>query len=331
MKQLGNSEIIVQGVVLGAWAMGGWYWGGTDDNAAISSIHASLDEGICGIDTAPIYGCGHSEDVVGRAIQDRRERVVLMTKVGLRWDCEDGVFFFGMSEEEGGHQVYRNLRPNSIRQEVEDSLKRLQTDYIDVLQCHWPDPSIPVEDTMHCLATLVKEGKIRSIGVSNYDVELLKRSKKTLSEYGIPLVSHQPRYSLLQRSIEMEELPWTIKENVGNIVYSPIGQGLLTGKVSLDRVFPADDGRSTDPAFSQENRQKILDALEEIRDLCETYNCSFAQLAIGWCIHQSGITSAIVGARTPEQAIENARAAQLKIHPNDIDRITKTFTPLAQI
>ena len=331
MKKLGNSEIIVQGVVLGAWAMGGWYWGGTDDNAAISSIHASLDEGISGIDTAPIYGCGHSETVVGRAIQDRREKVVLMTKVGLRWDCEEGAFFFGMSEDEGGHQVYRNLRSNSIRKEVEDSLKRLQTDYIDVLQCHWPDPSTPVEETMHCLATLVQEGKARSVGVSNFDVELLERSKKTLLEYGIPLVSHQPRYSLLQRSIEREELPWTIKENVGNIVYSPIGQGLLTGKVSLDRVFPSDDGRSMDPDFSQENRKKILDALEEIRDLCEIYNCSFAQLAIGWCIHQSGITSAIVGARTPEQAIENARAAQLKIHPDDVERITKTFTPLAHV
>ena len=160
---------------------------------------------------------------------------------------------------------------------------------------------------------------------------MLERSKKTLAEYNIPLTSHQPRYSLLQRSIEQEELPWTINENVANIVYSPIGQGLLTGKVSLERIFPTDDGRSRDPAFSQENRKKVLDALEEIQDLCETYKCTFVQLSIAWCIHQRGVTSAIVGARTPEQAIENARASQLNLRQMDIERITKTFTPLANL
>lgn len=331
MKKLGNSEITVQGVVLGAWAMGGWYWGGTDDSLAIRSIHASIDAGISGIDTAPIYGCGHSEEVVGRAIFDRRDQVVLMTKVGLRWDCEEGAFFFAMSPEEGGHQVFRNLRTDSIRQEVENSLRRLQTDYIDVLQCHWPDPSTPIEDTMHSLATLYQEGKIRAVGVSNFNVDLLTRSQGVLAEHGIPLASHQPRYSLLHREIEKEELPWTIKNHVGNIVYSPIGQGLLTGKVSVERKFPDDDGRCHDPAFSENNRKLVLQSLEKIRDLCQIYHCTFAQLAIAWCLHQKGITSAIVGARTPEQAIENAKSVQLDIKKEDVDRITQTFHALAQL
>ena len=205
-----------------------------------------------------------------------------MTKVGLRWDCEEGAFFFGMSEEEGGHQVHRNLRSNSIRKEVEDSLKRLQTDYIDVLQCHWPDPSTPVEETMHCLATLVQEGKARSVGVLTLMSNCWKEVKKHYWNMEF-LASHQPRYSLLQRSIEREELPWTIKENVGNIVYSPIGQGLLTGKV-LDRVFPSMMVALWIP-ISLKKIGKILDALEEIQDLCEIYKqfCSTCY----WLVYSS--------------------------------------------
>jgi methylglyoxal reductase len=318
-RPLGQSEIVVPPVIFGAWAIGGWYWGGTDDAAAIRAIHASIDAGVGAIDTAPVYGFGHSESIVGQAIRDRRDRVTLLTKVGLRWDGTEGEHFF----DDAGQSVYRNLRPAAIRAEVEESLRRLGVDEIDVLQCHWPDPGFPVEETMVGLAALVGEGKIRAVGVSNFDPALLARAQAALGS--VPLASTQPRYSLLDRAIEDDVLPWCRDAGVGVIVYSPIEQGLLSGRVTLERTFAEDDGRSWSPRFSAESRAAVLAAIAQTADIAAAHDATPAQLAIAWCFHQPGVTAAIVGARSPRQAIENAGAARIVLSPAEIDRLSGAF------
>ncbi|MFT5682133.1 MAG: methylglyoxal reductase [Myxococcota bacterium] len=318
-RPLGHSDLSIPPVIFGAWAIGGWNWGGTDDGEAIRAIHASIDAGVTAIDTAPVYGFGHSESVVGRAIADRRDRVQVLTKVGLRWDTTEGAHFF----DSDGQSVYRNLRPASIRAEVEASLRRMGIDEIDLIQCHWPDPSFPVEETMAGLAALVDEGKVRAVGVSNFDPRLLTRAKIALGE--VPLASTQPRYSLLDRKIEADVLPWCRQAGVGAIVYSPIEQGLLSGKVTMDRTFPADDGRSRSPRFAPESRAGVLAALEQTADIAAAHNATPAQIAIAWCFHQPGVTAAIVGARSPQQAIENAAAGRITLSAAEIARLSQVF------
>ena len=318
-RPLGHSDLSVPPVIFGAWAIGGWSWGGTDDSAAIAAIHASIDAGVGTIDTAPVYGFGHSETVIGRAIADRRDRVQILTKVGLRWDSTEGAHFF----DDSGQTVHRNLRPASIQAEVEASLRRMGVDEIDLLQCHWPDPSFPVEPTMEALAALVRSGKVRAVGVSNFDVALLTRAQAALGS--VPLASTQPRYSLMDRAIESDVLPWCRERQVGVIAYSPIAQGLLTGKVSLDRVFPDDDGRKWNPQFAPESRARVLASLAQTADIAAAHGATPAQIAIAWCFHQPGVTAAIVGARSPQQAIENAAAAQIVLSDAEIARLSAAF------
>lgn len=324
-RRLGSSDLTVQPVILGAWAIGGWYWGGTDDAAAVDAIRASIDAGITAIDTAPMYGCGHSERVVGRAVRGRRDEVVLMSKVGLRWDDARGAHFFDDVDQTGRPiSVHRNLRPDSIRHEVEQSLQRLGVEVIDLVQCHWPDPSTPVEESMGALARLVEEGKVRAVGVSNFDVPLLERSLAALPD-GVPLASDQPRYSLLDRGIERDVLRWCRTKAVGVIVYSPLEQGLLTGKVGPDREFPEGDGRRHDPAFSVDNRKRVAAALGTARELAAAHDCTLAQLALAWCFHQPGVTAAIAGARTPQQAVENAAAAEVSLDRDELRLLSDLF------
>lgn len=325
-RRLGESPIFVEPVIFGAWAIGGWYWGGTDDARSVRAIQASIDAGVTSIDTAPMYGCGHSERIVGKALDGRRDQVTLMTKVGLRWDDPGGAHFFDDWDDDANPlPVHRNLSAGSVRLEVERSLQRMNVDVIDLIQCHWPDPSTEVEETMNALAGIVQAGKARAIGVSNFSPALLERARAELARHGLPLASTQPRYSLLNRTIEHKILPWCRSHDVGAIVYSPMEQGLLTGKVGIERVFPTDDGRSQDPAFSTENRTRVLEAIAEVRDLCATHACTAAQLAVAWCHHQPGVTAAIVGARTPEQATENARAATVRLEPGQASRIASAF------
>ena len=327
MTSLGQTDLEIDPIIFGAWAIGGWHWGGCDDDVSIRAIHASIDAGIRCFDTAPIYGLGHSETVLGKAIKGKRHQVKIFGKVGLRWNKREGAHYFDTEINGQETSIWRNLRPDSIRYEVESSLQRLQCDYIDLIQCHKPDPSFPVEETMCALKQLRQEGKVLEIGVSSFDVELLQRSKDVLGD--VPLASMQPRYSLLNRLIEKDILPWTIANQVGNIVYSPLERGLLTGKVTLDRVFPDSDGRSKDPMFSQSNRNEINRALKSIASLCAEHRCSYAQLAAAWCFHQDGVQAAIVGARSPQQAIENAGAAQISLSTEESTLLHNTFAQLA--
>jgi len=323
LRQLGSSELKVSPVFFGAWALGGWYWGRTDDAEAIRAIHASIDAGVHCIDTAPVYGFGHGEEIVGRAIHGRRGRVVLATKCGLRWDVEQGESYFKTTHAGTTYAVFRNLRKDSIITECERSLQRLKTDVIDLYQCHWPDKTTPLEETMDAMLTLRQQGKIRAIGVSNFTPAMMEECLRYA-----PLASDQPEYSLLNRDIEKDVVPFCQQHQIGLIVYKPIMQGLLTGKVTLEWTFAAGDFRGHQPWFKPENRARVLGALEKITPIADAHHATLAQLVIAWTIRQPGITSAIVGARTPEQARENARAAHIVLNEEEDRTIRSTFEAL---
>ena len=316
-RQLGESDLQVSAVAFGAWAVGGWMWGGTDDQEAVSAIQRAIDIGMTSIDTAPIYGFGHSEEVVGQAIAGRREKVQVLTKYVLRWDGVEGQPHLETTDGAGQPRtVYRNGRKESVLLECERSLKRLRTDCIDLYQCHWPDETTPIDETMEAIDQLLKEGKIRAAGVSNFSPEQMEAVRKM-----VPLASNQPPYSMVRRDVEQDVLPYCIENNVGVIVYSPLQRGLLAGKVTMDRVFPANDARSTLPRFQPANRRRVLDFLGKTRPIAEAHGVTLAQLVINWTIHRPGITAALVGARTPAQVEENAAAADFRLSDEEVDRI----------
>ncbi len=323
-RNLGATELTLPPIVFGAWAIGGWWWGGTDDARAIAAMRAAADAGPLAIDTAPVYGFGHSERLVGAALSHRRHEIQILTKCGMNWTREDGPVAFTTQDESGQPKVVKNdLRPASVRAECEASLKRLNTDVIDLYQCHWPDPSTDVAETMGEMLRLREEGKIRAIGVSNFSPELMEESQAALGD--VPLASTQPRYSLLHRKIESDVLPWCRTHNVGVLAYRPMEQGLLAGTVGPERTFPAGDKRPTHPIFSVENRRKILQGLESLRDIAETHQATFAQLVLAWVVAQPGLTCALAGARNASQALENARAGEIALSTEEIARIGSVF------
>ena len=317
-RELGSSGIQASVVAFGAWAIGGGpWWGPTDDAESIRAIHAALDAGINLIDTAPVYGFGRSEEVIGRALQGRRDRAVLATKCGLWWDDDTGVVHF----EQLGHKVRRSLDPRTIRAEVEASLKRLRTDRLDVLQTHWQSVEpfkTPIADTMACLLELKQQGKIRAIGASNI-------SPAEMDEYRRcgALDVCQPRYSLLDRRIEAEVLPYCLTNKVSTLVYSPLEQGLLTGKIGLDKQFTPDEFRNRIAWFQPANRARVLAMLAGWKELTDRYRCTVGQLVIAWTVAQPGVTCALCGARKAADAIENAGAGALQLSAADLARIRR--------
>lgn len=320
-RELGNSGLRITPLVFGAWAIGGWMWGGSDEKEARSAIHASIDAGVNMIDTAAVYGMGASEEIVGKAIKGKRDRVLLATKCGRSWNSSQGSMPFETVDPAGKKVTVRSdSRPENIIRECEDSLKRLGVDVIDLYQIHWPDLTYPIDDSMRAMESLKKAGKIRSIGVRNFSVEQLETAA-----LGGRVDSLQPPYSLLQRQIESAIVPYCQSHHVGIICYSPMERGLLTGAVGPERKFPPDDHRSTHRLFTIENRKKVMSALESIKPIADRLGASFAQLAIRWAIDQPGITAAIVGARDATQAVHNIGALQLKLEKDDRERIGAVF------
>ena len=316
-------------VTAGAWAIGGGpYWGDTDETQAVDALRAAMDHGIDAIDTAPIYGLGHSERMVGKAIEGRRDEVKVLTKVGLRWDREEGDLFFESTQPGGGvFKVYRNSRPDSVKEEVDASLERLGIDCIDLVQVHWNDPTTPIADTMGALAEVRAAGKVRQVGVSNYDPGMLEQAQAALGE--VPLASNQPKYSLLARDIEEDVLPWTRAHDVGILVYSPLEQGLLTGKVRGDRHFAAGSGRDRRPTFRPANRSAVNGVLDTVvQPIAAAHGKSLAQTIIAWTVQVPGITTALVGVRTMEQAKENAGAGDLELSEDEFAAIDQAFSSL---
>lgn len=324
-RQLGQSQVMVTPVIFGAWAIGGWMWGGSDEKDAVAAIQASLDRGVTTIDTAAIYGMGYSEELVAKAIKGRRDQAVIATKCGMRWDGNEGTDPWLQEDLKGNRVLIRkNSKPASIAQECEESLKRLGVEAIDLYQIHWPDVSTPIEDSWNAMAKLKAQGKVRAIGVSNYSLQQLQQAHAIH-----PVDSLQPPYSLIRRDIEKDIVPFCLKHKISILAYSPMERGLLTGKVTMDRKFHKDDHRATLPLFKPENRKKILAALEQIRPIAERHGATLSQVIIHCTFQMPGITAAIVGARNPEQAIENAAAASLQLTKEERAQVVEVLETTA--
>lgn len=308
-RNIGHSGIAASAVGLGTWAIGGWMWGGTDEAASIQAIEASIDAGISLIDTAPAYGLGRSEELVGQAIRGKRDKVVIATKCGLNWHHGKGNHFF----DEGGKPVHRYLGADGIAYEVEQSLKRLGTDHIDLYITHWQDPTTPIAETMEALERLKQAGKIRAVGASNVSADDLAAYVSAGQ-----LDAIQERYSMLDREIEGTLLPIAKAVGVSTLSYSSLALGLLTGTVNADRQFEGDDQRTGNPRFSSENRQHVAGFANALRALADRHGASIAQLVIAWTLRQPGITFALCGARDPKQARDNAWAGMLTLDAGDM-------------
>jgi aryl-alcohol dehydrogenase-like predicted oxidoreductase len=281
-------------------------WGGTDEAESLRAIRTAIDRGVNLIDTSPAYGFGLSEQLVGKAVAGRRSAVVIASKCGLVWNTQRGEFFMA---GHGGRRINRHLGGLSIRREIEGSLTRLGTDYIDLYQTNWQDPHTPVDETMETLLDLRKEGKIRAIGVCNIgDVSTLERYRACGA-----ISADQEQYSMLDRYPEEELIPYCRRHRIGFIAYSPLARGLLTGKLLPERVFKNGDHRRDRPRFSTENRQAVQEMLTELEPIAHDYGCTLAQLAVAWTVRQPGVTHTLVGTRNRRQAEEDLDAAELAL------------------
>lgn len=327
-RQLGESDLKVSAITFGAWAIGGWMWGGAERKDAVEAIKASIEEGVTSIDTAPIYGQGLSEEIVGEALKGMdRSKVQILTKFGMRWDLAKGEFGFKSKDNDGKDiDIYKYAGKESVILECENSLKRLGTDYIDLLQIHWPDATTPIEETFEAVALLKQQGKIREAGVCNYNVEQMKKAETV-----VKLASNQVPFSMVERNIEKETVPYCIEHKKGILAYSPLQRGLLTGKIKPGHQFGEGDTRPGSKYYKEENLSRINAFLDQIRPMAESKNATLAQLVIRWTIERPGITVALVGARDANQAIQNARAINVKLAAEEIKYINDKLYQLALV
>jgi methylglyoxal reductase len=329
MRELGTSGIKASVVGLGTFAIGGWFWGGTDEKKSIDAIHAGLDAGVNLIDTAPIYGFGTAERIVGKALKGRRDKAVIATKVGLRWDTDKGIFDGyaddkSPSKEPAKYKIHKYLGPDGIQFEVEQSLKRLGTDYIDLYQTHWQEPTTPIEVTMEALEKLKAQGKIRAIGVSNVSVDQLKRYGK--------VASAQERFTLIDRKIvENGLLDYCVANSIAILSYFSMEQGLLTATMKPDRTFRDGDTRKTNPLFSPESIRRVNAVVEELRPFTEKYKATIGQIVIAVTAAQRGITHVLVGARDAAQAKENALGGCIELSSADLAAMNQIGDKLAAL
>ena len=288
-RKLGKTDIHVSVIAFGAWQIGGFpFWESKGEAASINAIHAALDGGINLFDTAPAYGFGRSERLIGDALKGQRDKLVIATKCGLRWKKEEQ------------KSIYKELTPESIRYELEQSLKRLSTDYIDIYQIHWPSPADPLEPAMEAMARLKEEGKIRAIGVSNFDSDLLRRAMEVTRVEAI-----QPKYNILEREAEGKLLPLCRENDIGVLVYSPLASGLLTGKYLPDAKFTDWRGEGTFGIFREEKLGKAFERVEQLKTLASKWGMPLAHLAINWIVAKPYVTAALVGVKEARHVTEN--------------------------
>ena len=318
-RKLGNSDLRITPVGYGAWAIGGsgWQfaWGSQNDNDSVAAIHRSLELGVNWIDTAAVYGLGHSEEVVARALKSwSGPRPCVFTKCGLRWDTQGN--------------VRKVLKSDSIQREVEDSLRRLSVDVIDLYQIHWPpEPdSGELEEGWSMLTRLKQQGKVRWIGVSNFNVQQLRRAQAIA-----PVTSLQPPYSLVHREIEDQVLPYCLREGIGVIVYSPMASGLLTGAMTRERALklPKDDWRKNHPDFTEPQLSRNLALVDRLQEIGRRYNRSAGEVAVAWTLHHPAVTGAIVGARNASQAEGVMRVGEFRLANEDVTEIETFFAETA--
>ena len=307
-RQLGKSDLHITPIGYGAWAIGGgnweFAWGSQDDDESVQTIERALDAGINWIDTAAIYGLGHSEEIVAKALKHSSKKPYVFTKCSMRWDAD--------------RKIYRSLKAASVEEELENSLRRLKVETIDLYQIHWPDPEGEIEEGWLTLARLQKQGKVRHIGVSNFNVEQMKRLQKIA-----PITSLQPPYSLLNRGIEADILPFCEANNIGVINYSPMASGLLTGKMTAERIakMPADDWRKKNANFNEPKLSRNLKLVELLREIGKPHGVEPGVVAIAWTLRKPAVTAAIVGARRPDQVDGVLPAVTFRLSATEVARI----------
>ncbi|WP_366914011.1 aldo/keto reductase [Niabella sp.] len=315
-NKIGTSDVSITAITLGAWAIGGAMWGGNEEADSLAAIKASIDNGITSIDTAPIYGMGYSEELVGKAIKGYdRSRLQILTKFGMVWDQEKGDLAFERKDNAGVlRKIYKYGGYENAIREVEISLKRLQTDYIDLIQLHWPDSTTPISETMEAMQKMLDEGKVRAIGVCNYNGAQLAEAEQT-----VKLASDQVPYSMLKRKIETDVVPYALTNGLSVIAYSPMERGLLTGKYNASYRFAADDHRND--YFKQFDMNKVAQLTAHLAEMASGHQVSVAQLVLAWTFHQPAVAAALAGARNATQATENAKALEVKLSEADLAQI----------
>ena len=319
-RTLAHTDLTLSAITFGSWAAGGWMWGKSNRDEAVKAIKAAYDGGVTSIDTAPIYGQGESERIVGEAIRGiPRDQVQILTKFGMRWDLPQGEFAFKSKDNQDNPiDIYKYAGKESVIKECEDSLRRLGTDYIDLYQIHWPDATTPLSETFEAVERLIEQGKVRYAGVCNYDAALLEDAAKL-----IDLVSDQIPYSMVNRGMDRDIIPYCIRNEKSVIAYSPLERGLLTGKMQPGYRFAEGDHRKENPFFTDVSIKRTNAFLEKLQPLADEKKATLGQLVIRWTIEHPGITVALVGARNPEQAIQNAKAADIILTPEELQFINQ--------
>ncbi|MFW6100785.1 MAG: aldo/keto reductase [Bacteroidota bacterium] len=324
-NELGQSGVKLSAITFGAWAIGGFMWGGSDEKKGIDAIKKGYDLGVTTVDTAPIYGLGLSEELVGKAIKGNRENYQILTKFVMRWKKTGTQNEFSSDKgfDELWNNVYLDARKESVMKEAEDSLRRLGTDYIDYYQMHWPVDDVPLDETMEALVRLKEQGKIRAAGVCNFSAEQLREAEKT-----VRIEADQVPYSMVRRDIEEDVVPYVLENNKGIIAYSPMQRGLLTGKFSPDTKLSEGDNRKGSKYFKSENIRRVNAFLDKIKPIADGHNATLAQLALSWTLHQPGVIVALAGSRDPKQVEDNAGAADLKLTNEELKTINQYLDEL---
>ncbi len=300
-----QTDMRITRVALGTWAIGGWMWGGTDEKESIKTIHAALDQGLNVVDTAPVYGFGRSEEIVGKALKQYKgqEHIHVSTKVALEWTDDE--------------KVMRNSTPERLTRELDDSLRRLGVDYIDIYYIHWPDPLVPFEETARTMKKFLEQGKIRAIGVSNYSPEQMDAFRREA-----PIHMCQPPYNIFEREIENDIMPYCKSNNIALMTYGALCRGLLSGKMHRDRKFEGDDLRNVDPKFQQPRFDQYLEAVDELKNLASEKNTDLLPMAVRWVLDQ-GSEVALWGGRKPEQMEPLSRVFGWKLESDDLKRVDR--------
>lgn len=328
LKQLGNSEVKVTPIAFGAWAVGGWMWGGAEETDALEAIRASYDAGVTTIDTAPVYGFGKSEELVGRAMQGiSRDKYQILTKYGMNWKTPEGQFYFDSTDNDGRPvKVYKHSSRSAVLAECEDSLRRLKTDYIDLLQIHWPDATTPIAETMEAVAKLIEQGKVRAAGVCNYNTQQVEEALETLD-----IVSNQVPYSLVHRGIEKDVVLQARAKGMSIVPYSPLQRGLLTGKIKPDHKFNEGDTRQGNRFYQSENIRRINSMLTTLNPIAEKHGATMGQLIINWTTRQPGMDCVLVGARNKVQVLGNVKALSFTLTEKEVAQIREAGEKLVLI
>jgi aryl-alcohol dehydrogenase-like predicted oxidoreductase len=323
-RKLGKSELTISELAFGAWAIGGWMWGGADSKEAIKAIETAVDHGMTTIDTAAVYGFGLSEELTGKAVKGKRTKVQILTKFGLTWSEKKGEFFFASKDNSGiDVNIYRYSAKDKVIADCDLSLKRLGTDYIDLYQIHWADPTTPVSETMEALEILVQKGKIRAGAVCNYSLELMTEAEKSFT-----IASNQVPYSMVNRAIEKEVVPHCVDQNIGILAYSPLQRGLLTGKIKQGHKFNEGDSRPATAYYKEPNFSRIIEFSNKLEKIAKERNVTLSQLVLNWTIQQPGITCALAGARNAAQVLDNVKASDFRLTKEEISLINMHISDL---